>query len=673
MTDNLPAEFTSPDELKCLDLLARQFPTIADAATEIINLEAILNLPKGTEHFLTDLHGEAEAFRHVLKNASGVVRQKIDELFGHTLREAEKRDLCTLIYYPEEKLERVKRYEQDLDDWYLITLNQLVEVCRYVSTKYTRSKVLRALPPDFSFIIQELLHESGSRDMPNKQDYFNAILQSIIEVDRADEFIAAISHVIQQLTIDRLHIIGDIFDRGPGPHIILDTLSTYHKFDIQWGNHDILWMGAAAGNEASLANVVRISARYANLDVLENGYGINLLPLARLAMEVYGDDPCTRFAPHMLQNSRLNERDARLTAQMHKAVTVLQLKLEGQLIRRHPEYGMDDRLLLDKIDWTNGTVRLGDATYPLNDRFFPTVDPADPYRLTEDENEVVQQLRMAFRNSEKLQKHVGLLYRKGSLYLVLNSNLLYHASIPMNGDGTFKEVEICGKVRAGRALLDRVDQLAREAYFGRKESEHRRQALDYMWYLWCGPDSPLFDKDKMATFESYFIDDKAARAEHKGAYYRQMEDPAVCAMILASFGLDPAVSHIISGHIPVKSGKGESPIKAGGRLLMIDGGFSRAYQETTGIAGYTLIYSSHGLHMVQHQPFESRRRAVEEGLDILSKKFVVEATSSRLTVRDTTGGKELQGQIDDLKRLLMAYRSGVIKERHGKSQFSENQ
>ncbi len=651
------------DELKYLDLLARRFPTIADAATEVVNLEAILNLPKGTEHFLTDLHGESEAFQHVLKNASGVIRQKIDELFGHTLRESEKRDLCTLIYYPEEKLERVKRYEEELDDWYRITMNQLVEVCRYVSTKYTRSKVYKALPADFSYIIQELLHESGSRDMPNKQDYFNAILQSVIEVDRADEFIAAISRVIQQLTVDRLHIIGDVFDRGPGPHRILDALLNYHKVDIQWGNHDVLWMGAAAGNEASLANVVRISARYANLDVLENGYGINLLPLARLAMEVYGDDPCTRFAPRMLQDSRLNERDARLTAQMHKAVTVIQFKLEGQLIRRHPEYGMEDRLLLDKMDLQRGTVRIGDEVYALNDTFFPTVDPADPYRLTEDENEVVQQLRMAFRNSEKLQKHVRFLYSKGSLYLVLNSNLLYHASIPMNADGTFKSVCICGKMRAGRDLLDRVDRLAREAYFGRKGSENRREALDYMWYLWCGSDSPLFDKDKMAAFEAYFIDDKRARAERKGAYYTHMEDPATCAMILRSFGLDPATSHIISGHIPVKSGKGESPIKAGGRLLMIDGGFSKAYQSETGIAGYTLIYNSHGLQLVQHQPFESRRRAIEEGLDILSTKFVVEATTTRLTVRDTTVGKELQVQIEDLKRLLAAYRSGVIKER----------
>ncbi len=653
----------SAGELKYLDQLARQFPTIADAATEVINLEAILNLPKGTEHFLTDLHGEFAAFQHVLKNASGVVRQKIDELFGHTLREAEKRDLCTLIYYPEEKLELVKRQESDLDDWYRITLNQLVEVCRYVSTKYTRSKVYKALPEDFSYIIQELLHESGSRDMPNKQEYFNAILQSIIEVDRADEFIAAISHVIQQLTIDKLHIIGDIFDRGPGPHIILDTLLHYHSVDIQWGNHDVLWMGAAAGNEASLANVVRISSRYANLDVLENGYGINLLPLACFAMETYGDDPCTRFAPRMLQNTRLNERDARLTAQMHKAITVIQFKLEGQLIRRHPEYGMNDRLLLDKMDLTAGTVRIGERSYALNDTFFPTVDPADPYRLTKDENEVVQQLRMAFRNSEKLQKHIRLLYSRGSLYLVLNSNLMYHASIPMTPEGRFKEVSICGKVLAGRDLLDRVDQLAREAYFGHKGSAARREALDYMWYLWCGPDSPLFDKDKMAAFESYFIDDKEPGKEHKGAYYAHMEDPKTCAMILESFGLDPMSSHIISGHIPVKSGKGESPIKAGGRLLMIDGGFSKAYQAETGIAGYTLIYNSHGLQLVQHQPFESRRRAIEEGKDILSTKFVVEATSSRLTVRDTTVGKELLVRIDDLKQLLVAYRRGVIKER----------
>ncbi len=651
------------EELRFLDLMAQKFPTISDAATEIVNLEAIMNLPKGTEHFLTDLHGEFKAFQHVLKNASGVIRQKVEEIFGHTLREAEKRELCTLIYYPEEKLELVKRQEKDINDWYHITMNQLVEVCRNVSTKYTRSKVKKALPEDFAYVIQELLHESGSRDMVNKQDYFNAILQSIISVGAADEFIAAISHVIQRLTIDRLHIIGDIFDRGPGPHIILDTLLKYHNFDIQWGNHDILWMGAAAGNSASIANVLRISARYANLDVLENGYGINLLPLARFAMETYGEDPCKKLYPRMLQSNRLDERDARLTAQMHKAIAVIQFKLEGQLIEKHPEYEMEKRRLLHRMDFERGEIELDGKRYKLNDVNFPTVDPANPYELSADEQEVMQQLRMSFRNSEKLQKHIRLLYNKGSLYLVLNSNLMYHASIPMTAQGGFKPVKICGKVLSGRDLLDKVDRLAREAYFGEKDTETHDQALDYMWYLWCGTDSPLFDKDKMATFENYFIDDKEAGKEHKGFYYHHMEDPQACAMILSSFGLEPSASHIISGHIPVKSGKGESPIKAGGRLLMIDGGFSKAYQAQTGIAGYTLIYNSHGLQLVQHQPFESRRKAIEEGRDIISTKFVVETLLSRITVRDTTCGKELQRQVDELKRLLVAYRSGVIKER----------
>ena len=652
----------TPEELKILDLMAQKFPTIADAATEIVNLEAIMNLPKGTEHFLTDLHGEYAAFQHVLKNASGVIRQKVEEIFGHTLRETEKRELCTLIYYPEEKLELIKRHEEDMNDWYHMTLNQLVEVCRHVSTKYTRSKVKKALPQDFSYIIQELLHESNSPDMPNKQDYFNAILTSIIEVGRADEFIAAISHVIQQLTIDRLHIIGDIYDRGPGPHIILDTLAKYHMVDIQWGNHDILWMGAASGNEASIANVVRISTRYANLDVLENGYGINLLPLARFAMETYESDPCTQFQPRTLQGT-LNERDTQLAAQMQKAMAVIQFKIEGQMIARHPEYEMEGRLLLDKINFEKGNVTIQGKEYPLLDTNFPTIDPKDPYKLSEDEADVMQQLRMSFRNSEKLQKHTRLLYSKGSLYLVLNSNLLYHASIPMNEDGSFKIVDICGKQLSGRKLLNRVDRLAREAYFGARHSKQHQEALDYMWYLWCGKDSPLFDKDKMATFESYFIEDKAAKKEHKGHYYAHMEDPEACSMILEHFGLDPQSSHIISGHIPVKSNKGESPIKAGGRLLMIDGGFSKAYQSQTGIAGYTLIYNSHGMQLVQHQPFESRRRAIEEGRDILSTKFVVEALTSRIKVRDTTIGQELQRQVEDLKALLDAYRCGVVKER----------
>lgn len=653
----------SPEDLRILDLLSQKYPTISEAATEIVNLEAILNLPKGTEHFLTDLHGEFGAFQHVLKNASGVIRQKVEEIFGHTMRETEKRELCTLIYYPQEKIELVKRHEENLNDWYHITINQLIEVCRNVSTKYTRSKVNKALPQDFSYVIQELLHESGSRDMVNKQDYFNSIIDSIINVGQADEFIEAISYVIQRLTIDQLHIIGDIFDRGPGPHIILDTLSTYHRWDIQWGNHDILWMGAASGNEASIANVLRISARYANLDVLENGYGINLLPLARFAMETYDKDPCKKFQPRMVQNNRLDERDVRLTAQMHKAITVMQFKIEGQMIQRHPEYEMENRLLLDKMNLEEGFVVIGGEKYPLNDTCFPTLNKENPYALTDDEADVMQQLRMSFRNSEKLQKHMRLLYRKGSLYLVLNNNLMYHASIPMTEQGEFKQVNVCGETLSGRALLNRVDRIVRKAYFGDKRSEKRQEALDYMWYLWCGVNSPLFDKDKMATFESYFIDDKTLSKEKKGYYYQHMEDPQICGMILQAFGLDPQSSHIISGHIPIKSGKGESPIKAGGRLLMIDGGFSKAYQSQTGIAGYTLIYNSHGMQLVQHQPFESRRKAIEEGQDILSTKLLVEAVISRIKVRDTTIGKELQAQIEELKGLLEAYRSGVIKER----------
>ena len=660
MSTSADAAYTAAD-LKYLGLLSEKFPTIADASTEIINLEAILNLPKGTEHFLTDLHGEYESFRHVLKNASGVIRQKVHEVFNNTLRESEMSELCTLIYYPEEKLRLIKAREADLNDWYKVTLNQLTEVCRAVSVKYTRSKVRKMLPPDFSYVIQELLHESDSPGS-SKQNYFNGILNSIIAIGRADAFIIAMSNVIQRLTIDRLHIIGDIFDRGPGPHIILDTLAQYDRYDIQWGNHDILWMGAAAGNTASIANVIRLSARYDNLDVLEDGYGINLLPLARFAMEYY-NTPCAPYKPKSMPDTGGNERDTLLTSQMHKAITVLQFKIEGQLIKRHPEYGMSSRLLLEQIDYKRGTIRLDGEEYPLRDADFPTVDPANPYALTPAEERLIRTLQASFLNSYKLQKHIRLLYLKGSIYLAVNSNLMYHASIPMTDDGEFKSVLIDGKPYAGRALLDRLDLLAREAYFGGNGQQSRERALDYMWYLWCGPDSPFFDKSKMATFERYLIEDKRAQHEEKGAYYKHMEDTEMCRRILAAFDLDPERSHIISGHVPVKTRKGESPIKAGGRLLMIDGGFSKAYQSETGIAGYTLIFNSHGLQLVQHEPFESSVKAVEEGRDIISTKMIVEAMTDRITVRDTTIGKELQRQIDDLLQLLAAYRGGWIKER----------
>ena len=587
----------SAADLKFLNLLSEKFPTIADATTEIINLEAILNLPKGTEHFLTDLHGEYEAFRHVLKNASGVIRQKVHEVFNNTLRESEMTELCTLIYYPAEKLQLIKQKESNLDDWYKVTLNQLTEVCRAVSVKYTRSKVRKMLPPDFSYVIQELLHESDSPGSP-KQSYFNGILNSIISIGRADAFIIAMSNVIQCLMIDRLHIIGDIFDT-----------------------------------------------------------------LARFVMEVYENSSCKPYQPKVMQNLGVTERDVLLMAQMHKAISEIQFKIEGQMIKRHPEYKMEGRALLEKIDYEKGTIEIDGKDYPLKDADFPTVDPRDPYKLTPGEDQLIRTLQASFLNSDKLQKHIRLLFSKGSMYLIVNSNLMYHASIPMTDEGEFKTVIVDGKPYAGRSLLDKLDRLTREAYFGGNGAKSQQMALDYMWYLWCGPESPFFDKAKMATLERYLIEDKKTHHEEKGAYYKHLDDTKMCSMILSAFGLDPEKSHIISGHVPVKTCKGESPIKAGGKLLMIDGGFSKAYHSETGIAGYTLIYNSHGLQLVQHEPFESAVKAVEEGKDIISTKVIVEATTDRITVRDMTIGKELQVQIDDLKNLLAAYRSGQIKER----------
>ena len=649
-------------DLRYLQLLSHSFPTIADASTEIINLEAILNLPKGTEHFLTDLHGEYEAFQHVLKNASGAVKRKVNEIFGHTLRESEKKELCTLIYYPEEKLQLIKEKEKDLDDWYLITLNQLVKVCQNVSSKYTRSKVRKALPKDFSYIIQELLHESTID--PNKHAYINVIISTIISTKRSDDFIIAMCNLIQRLTIDSLHIVGDIYDRGPGAHIIMDTLCDYHNFDIQWGNHDLLWMGAASGNDACMANVIRMSMRYANLATLEDGYGINLLPLATFAMDIYGDDPCEIFAPKLnFSDSRYNEKTLRLITQMHKAITIIQLKLEAAIIDRRPDLGMQGRKLLHLIEFERGVFQYEGQEYALLDTNFPTIDPADPYRLTDEEHDLMEKLHASFMNSEKLKKHMRCLFTYGGMYLVCNSNLLYHASVPLNADGSFKHVKINGKEYWGEKLLKKVDQLVRTAYFGEEGSEEKSFALDYMWYLWCGPDAPSFDKDKMATFERYFVADKSLHKETKGYYYTLRNEVEVCNNILRKFGIDPeAHAHIINGHVPVKTIKGEQPIKAEGKLLVIDGGFSKAYQPETGIAGYTLVYHSHGLQLVQHEPFQSRQKAIEEGLDIKSTTFLVEFNSQRMMVKDTDKGRELRTQIEDLKKLLVAYRTGLIKE-----------
>ena len=649
-------------DIRYLELLSHNFPTIAAASTEIINLEAILNLPKGTEHFLADLHGEYEAFQHVLRNASGAIKRKVNEIFGNTLREMEKKELCTLIYYPEQKLQLVKEVETELEDWYVITLNQLVKVCQNVSSKYTRSKVRKALPEEFSYIIQELLHES-SMD-PNKQAYINVIISTIIDTHRADDFIVALCNLIQRLTIDMLHILGDIFDRGPGPHIIMDTLCDYHNFDIQWGNHDILWMGAASGNDCSIANVLRLAMRYGNLAVLEDGYGINLLPLATFAMETYANDPCSLFGPKIDDSINTdNQKTIRLMAQMHKAISIIQFKLEAEIIRRRPEFHMEDRMLLHRINFEKHTITLNGKEYPLRDCFFPTVDPADPYRLSDEERDIVEKLHKSFTGSEKLRKHMKCLFRYGCMYSVCNSNLLFHASMPLNADGTLKEIEILGKTYKGQSLLKRVGQLIRTAYFDESDSDEKAFALDYVWYLWCGKDSPAFDKDKMATFERYFVDDKETHVETKGYYYQLRDREDICDMILDEFGVEGEHRHIINGHVPVKAVKGEKPIKANGKLMVIDGGFSKAYQPETGIAGYTLVYHSRGFQLVQHEPFTSTQRAIEEGLDIKSTTQIVEMSSKRMMVKDTDKGKELTIQIKDLKKLLVGYRTGIIKEK----------
>ena len=648
-------------DLRYLQLLSRNFPTIAAASTEIINLEAILNLPKGTEHFLTDIHGEYQAFSHVLRNGSGAVKRKVNEIFNNSLREQERKELCTLIYYPEEKLELVKSREKEIDDWYQITLNQLVKVCRNVSSKYTRSKVRKSLPQEFSYIIQELLHESSVE--PNKHAYVDRIISTIISTGRADDFIIAMCNLIQRLTIDSLHIIGDIYDRGPGAHKIMDLLSSYHNFDIQWGNHDVLWIGAASGNLVCIANVIRMSLRFGNLATLEDGYGINLLPLATFAMETYDNDECELFIPKTkFSDRKYDEKTIRLIAKMHKAISIIQYKLEGKTIRRRPEFEMDDRMLLHLIDKPKGTITIKGKTYPLRDKNFPTLDTHDPYDLSIEEEALMNRLKQSFEGSEKLKEHMRCLFLHGSMYLVCNSNLLYHASIPMNSDGTLKTVTIMGKTYKGKNLLDRVDHLIRTAYFKAGIQEEVDFALDYIWYLWCGKDSPLFDKSKMATFERCFIEEQETHVEQKGAYYTLRNEERICDMILDEFEVEGEHRHIINGHVPVRSINGENPIKANGKMLVIDGGFSRPYHLETGIAGYTLVYHSRGFQLVQHEPFESTAKAIKEGLDIKSTTIVVELNSHRQMVKDTDKGKELQQQITDLMRLLYAYRNGYIKE-----------
>jgi len=646
-------------ELKYLKSLANQYPNIAAASTEIINLQAILNLPKGTEHFMTDIHGEYEQFNHVLKNGSGAVRRQIDDEFGNTLSSRDKKSLATLIYYPQEKLDIIAREEENIEDWYKITLHRLVQITKRVASKYTRSKVRKALPKDFSYIIEELITEKS--DISDKEGYYNEIIHTIIRIGRAPEFIVALSNLIQRLVIDHLHIVGDIYDRGPGPHVIMDTLMNYHSVDIQWGNHDIVWMGAACGHLACIATVIRIAVRYGSLDTLEDGYGINLIPLATFALDTYKDVNCDTFA--IKYNTDYNTKDLSLDMKIHKAIAIMQFKLEGQIIKKHAKFEMDDRLLLDKIDYDKKTVTVYGKEYPMKDTEFPTVDPADPYNLTADEEQVMARLQQAFLKCEKLQRHVRFLYSNGGLYKIHNSNLLYHGCVPLDEEGNFKSVSVDGRKYRGRALYDVLDNYARKGYYAKNDPAGMRRAQDYIWYTWAGPNSPVFGKDKMTTFERYFIDDKEAHKETKNSYYSMTDDEEILNRILKEFGLDTKKSHIINGHVPVELKKGETPIKCDGKLLIIDGGFSKAYQSKTGIAGYTLVANSHGMRLVAHEPFESMEAAILHESDIFSDSTIVETAPNRIRVADTDIGTELKESIKQLEQLLQAYRDGIIVEK----------
>ena len=650
------------EDLRYLRLLARDFPTVSSVTTEIINLEAILQLPKPTEHFLADLHGEDEAFQHILRNASGNIKRKVVELFGNSITPEEKKDLCTLIYYPEQKLKLMRQSGAPLDESYAVLLNRLITVCRDVSSKYTRSKVRKSLPEEYAYIIEELLHESN--DYQNKQAYFNVIIQTIIGTGRAEHFITALCYLIQRLVIDRLHILGDIFDRGPGAHRIMDTLCNYHHLDITWGNHDVLWMGAAAGNTCCIASVLRLSLRDANTKTLEDGYAINMVPLATFAMEQYSGDPCEIYQPRVdEERTNFTEKDVRLIAQMHKAISVIEFKLSGQIAMVHPEWNMQDRCLMEFIDKERGVIEIDGKEYEMKDKLWPTLDPANPYALTPEENDVIERLRHSFMRSERLQSHVNCLLMRGGMFAIYNSNLMFHAAVPINEDGSMREVVFDGVPVKGKELLKKVERMARTAFDNDVDKATREKYADFFWYLWCGPESPLFGKAKMATFERYLLDDKEVQKEPKGWYYILRDDAAVCDGILDEFGVKGSHRHIINGHVPVRVGKGETPIKADGRLMVIDGGFSRVYHNRTGIAGYTLVYHSRGFELVQHAPFTSTEEAIINGTDIHSTTKIVEMMGEREKVRDTDIGRGIMVKIADLERLLVAYRKGIIKER----------
>ena len=646
-------------EQKYLELLSKRYRNVNEVTEEIVNLQAILNLPKGTELFLSDIHGEYEAFLHILNNGSGIIKSKIEDTYKNVLPENDMKELATLIYYPEEKLKLVSEKTEDMKEWYKIMLYRLIEISRKVSSKYTRSKVRKALPKGFDYIIDELLHLQS--DGQDKEQYYKQIIESIIDLDRAGEFIVALSNLIKRMAIDHLHIVGDIYNRGPGAVIIMDKLMDFHSIDVQWGNHDALWMGAASGNLACICNVVRICSRYDNMSTLEEGYGINLRPLTLFAMETYKDDECSKFIPKNIENIQYSNSDKVAMAKIHKAISIIQFKIEARIIKRHPEYKMDDRLLLDKIDYKNWKIKIGKEIYDLNDKSFPTIDPKNPYKLTKEEDEILKRLKDSFVHSEKLNRHVNFLYAKGNLYKKYNENILFHGCIPITEDGELEEVEVFGEKYKGKELMEKIEKIMHIAYFSRNDKT-KISENDYMWYLWCGPKSPLFGRSKMATFERYFIDDKTTHSEGKNLYYKFINDEIVCDKILENFGADKIDGHIINGHVPVKVKDGESPIHANGKMILIDGGFSKAYQSTTGIAGYTLTYNSNGLVLAENEPFTSKKNAIKDGTDIKCQIILKENVEFRKRVGDTDIGKKLKQEINDLKDLLYAYKNGFLKE-----------
>ena len=658
----------SENDLRYLKMLSRQYPTVRAAGTEIINLQAILNLPKGCEHFISDVHGEHEAFLHILNSCSGVVRERMDILFANTVPKAELDQLATLICYPEEKLELLLPTIEDPNEWYRLTLYRLIRLARLTSERYSRSKIRKALPSDFSYIMDELLFTDEKE--PDKADYFENIIATIIEIGQAPDVISAFCELIKWAAVDHLHLVGDIFDRGPRADIIMDALMDYHSVDIQWGNHDILWMGAASGSRTLVATVLANSIHYNNLEVVETGYGISLRPLSVFANEVYRNCDVSRFAVKLTGDdaASYSEKDKLLSARMHKAITVILFKLEGQKLLRHPEYGMADRLLLDKIDYENKCITIDGVTWPLADTDFPTVDPSDPYALTPEESAVISQLTDSFRHSEKLQRHVRFLYSKGSLYKIYNGNLLFHGCIPLDMNGEFLSFRMNGEELRGKAFLDFADTAARKAYYYKEGSQDRILGEDFLWFLWAGRNSPIFGRDRMTTFERRLIADEAAWKEPKNPYYTLYEDPAICEKILREFGLEGQHCHIINGHVPVKAKKGESPVKGGGKLIVIDGGFCKAYKPTSGIAGYTLIYNSRCFRIVAHQPFVGREKAIRDNFGISHSTNIFERLESRQKIEETDLGRELQQRIADLRALLEAYRAGAVPEDHSRQQ-----